>query len=77
MEEEYMALLENETWHLLAPSNNKHLIDCKWVYRIKRGIFLYDQYKARLVAKGFNQRYGIDYEDTFSHVVKIATIMNI
>jgi hypothetical protein len=27
-----------------------------------------------LIAKGFNQRYGIDYEDTFNPVIKAATI---
>jgi hypothetical protein len=27
-----------------------------------------------LAAKGFKQRHGIDYEDTFSPIVKIATV---
>jgi hypothetical protein len=75
MQEEYNALMQNKTWHLVPPNSTKKLIDCKWVYRIKKQADgTIDRYKARLVAKDFKQRYGTDYEDTFSHVVKAATI---
>jgi histone deacetylase 1/2 len=75
MNSEYKALMHNKTWHLVPPPKGKNIIDCKWVYKVKRKVDgTVDRYKAQLVAKGFKQRYGIDYEDTFSPVVKAATI---
>jgi histone deacetylase 1/2 len=60
---------------LVPPQKGVNVIDSKWVWKKKyyaHGSL--DKYKARLVAKGFKQRYGIDYEDIFSSVVKPATI---
>jgi histone deacetylase 1/2 len=67
--------MKNETWHFVLAKHGKNIIYCKWVYKIKRSSDgTIDRYKARLVTKGFKQWYGIDYEDTFSPIVKITTV---
>lgn len=75
MSDEYTALLRHGTWDLVPSPPKCNIIGCKWVFRIKRkpdGSI--DKYKARLVAKGFHQRPGIDFKETFSPVIKPATI---
>jgi histone deacetylase 1/2 len=75
IDEEYNALIANNTWHLVPSTSGQNIIDCKWVYKVKtKADGTIDRYKACLVAKVFKQQYGIDYEETFSTVVKAATI---
>ncbi|KAK1434088.1 hypothetical protein QVD17_11006 [Tagetes erecta] len=78
MAEEYHALVKNGTWSLVPPVSNTNVVDCKWLYRLKHdknGDL--NRYKARLVAKGFSQQEGIDFHETFSPVIKPATIRTV
>ena len=75
MLEEIEALHKNETWELVPKPENCEPITCKWVFRLKKKLDgTIDKFKARLVARGFSQNYGLDYEETFSPVAKMATV---
>lgn len=75
MQQEFCALIQNQTW-LLVPRLTSHpIISCKWIFRHKFKLDdNIDYYKTRLVAKGFHQHTGIDFYETFSLVIKVVTI---
>lgn len=75
MDKELKALSQNHTWDVVSLPPGKKPIGNKWVYKVKlKSDGTLERFKARSVAKGYNQRQVIDYEETFSPVVKMTTV---
>jgi len=75
MKDEIEALKLNNTREIVDTLAGVKPIGCKCFYKIKRkSNGSVERYKARLVAKGFSLVEGIDFFETFSPVVKMATI---
>jgi len=75
MTDEYKALIDNGTWRLVPRSPRANVITSKWVFKHKyHADGSLARHKARWVVCGFSQQYDIDYDETFSPIVKPATI---
>ena len=67
--------MKNNTWELVNLPEGRKLIECKWIFKVKRGSDGdIKRYKAHLVAKRFAQKYGIDYEETLAPVIHYSSI---
>ena len=75
MGEEFNALVQNYTWRLLPCRDDMNQLSCKWVYRIKyNSDGSIECQKARWVIRGFGSFVGLDYNESFSPIMKRITI---
>ncbi|KAJ8737027.1 hypothetical protein PYW07_000298 [Mythimna separata] len=73
MKEELKSFRENDTWELTDRPKDKTVVKSKWVFKKKLNSEGDVRYRARLVAKGFTQLKGIDFNETFSPVLRYST----
>ena len=75
-DEEYQTLIDNDTWEVTPLPPGRSAIGCLWTFKNKLGVNgELVRRKARCCSKGYNQRYGIDYEETYSPVARKETIL--
>ena len=69
MNEELESLSSNDTFTICKLPKGRKAVSSTWVYTIKSD----GRYKDRLVVWGFTQVLGVDYEDTFSPMLRMST----
>ena len=72
---EINSLNTNKVLDLAELPCGRKAIGSKWVFKRKYGSGgNMKQHKARIVAQGFFQKHGVDYDETFSPVVRFESV---
>jgi Reverse transcriptase (RNA-dependent DNA polymerase) len=75
MIDELGQLKHAKTWEPIEKPKGVNVIGSKWVYRAKKNSAgEINKYRAQLVAQGYSQIPGINYNDTFTPIVKTSSI---
>ena len=73
--DELLQFQRNDVWTLVPRSEGEHIISTKWIFRNKtdeEGNVIRN--KAQLVAQGYSQMKGVDYDETFTPIVRMESI---
>src|SRR5436190_9675307 len=72
---EIRAIVANNTWTLTDLPPGFKALPLRWVCRTKRDANnVFEKYKGRIVVKGYAQEAGLDFDKTFTPVVRIESV---
>ena len=75
---ELQSLKEARTWDIVECPDGVNVVGCKWVFKIKKNAAgEIEKYKARLMAKGYSQIQGVDYDETYAPVARLASLRTV
>ena len=76
MQDEFNQFTRNYVWYLVPTSDDMNITGTKWVFRNKideDGNIARN--KAMLEAKGYNQKEGIDFDETYAPIAKLEAVI--
>ncbi|GKA25388.1 ribonuclease H-like domain-containing protein [Tanacetum coccineum] len=77
MNDEYNALIKNNTWALVPRPTDANIVRCMWLFRHKYLAYgTLSRYMARIVANGSMQLEGIDVDETFSPILDVENVFS-
>ncbi|GKC18545.1 ribonuclease H-like domain-containing protein [Tanacetum coccineum] len=78
MYDKYNVLVKNGTWLLVPRLAGVNMVHSMWLFKHKFHVdWTLSRYKARLVANGSSQQLGVNFDETFSPIIKPVTIRTV
>ncbi|CAI7789843.1 unnamed protein product [Closterium sp. NIES-54] len=74
MDAEMASWKSTGTYVDAVPLSGANIVDCMWIFRVKRPPGSPPVFKARYAARGFCQRQGVEFFHTFSPTPKMTTL---
>jgi len=72
MDTEIASFTRMSIWKLVKRPRNI-VLSRKWVYKIKRKADGSELFKARWVVRGFKQQYSVNFDETYSSIIKSSS----
>ena len=78
MKAEIDFLHDNSVWDLVQLPEGRKPVGSKWIFKVKTSADgSVERCKARLFAQGYSQKEGLDYDETFSSVVRSESVRSV